>query len=469
MADSKASDHVKPCDIAKSEAHNRRDEDYLNAINKDKIYIRMDLTHKNKSYVSPLMNGVDLQTYYDQIKVMVKEKTGRAMQEKDVVVKKKNGKEGIRKGSSPIRESVVNITADTTMEQLQLYCERVKSRWGISAIQIYIHRDEGHYENPEDPSSWEPNYHAHILWDWMDHSTGKSWKLNAQDMSELQDMVAETLLMERGTSKSETNLEHLERNDYIIHKQENKKRLLEEEKAKSIAEKEAAETLAEKARAEKESAEYDKAIAIAEKNVIENAIVRVKSEKISAERDRDRVIAEKKDFEKERDQTEIIINQNLEKHESLKIKHGELVEKYNGLVDRYNGTLQNLNSWRGANDWQQYLVGYFGKAMYENDQTVKYAVDSLISYANNDDGRGGHQDFLHDDQSTAIKMVMMNFSPNDKSVWQKIGAWLLHLAKEFGHLSANAVRRIADELTSVADGRYDWRIDRFMRSNGMSR
>ena len=36
MVDSKASDHVKPCDIAKSEAHNRRDEEYLNAINKDK-------------------------------------------------------------------------------------------------------------------------------------------------------------------------------------------------------------------------------------------------------------------------------------------------------------------------------------------------------------------------------------------------------------------------------------------------
>ena len=102
MADSKASDHVKPCDIAKSEAHNRRDEEYLNAINKDNIYIRMDLTHNNESYVSPLMDGIDLQTYYDQIKAMVKEKTGRAMQEKDVVIKKKNGKEGIRKGSSPI-------------------------------------------------------------------------------------------------------------------------------------------------------------------------------------------------------------------------------------------------------------------------------------------------------------------------------------------------------------------------------
>lgn len=469
MADSKASDHVKPCDIAKSEAHNRRDEEYLNAINKDKIYIRMDLTHKNEYYVSPLMNGVDLQTYYDQIKVMVKEKTGRAMQEKDVVIKKKNGKEGIRKGSSPIRESVVNITADTTMEQLQRYCERVKSRWGITAIQIYIHRDEGHYENPEDPSSWEPNYHAHILWDWMDHSTGKSWKLNAQDMSELQDMVAETLQMERGISKSETNLEHLERNDYIIHKQENKKRMLEDDNAKALAEKELAETLAKKAQAERESAEHDKAIAVAEKNVIDNAIVRAKSEKISAERDRDKVMAEKKEFEMERDQTEAIIVQNLEKYESLKTKHSELVEKYNGLVSRYNNSLDDLQTWRSARDWQQYLIDYLDKVMYENDQTVKYAVDSLISYANNNDGRGGHQDFLHDDQSTAIKMVMTNFSPNDKSVWMKIAAWLLHLAKSIGHLGEQAVRLIAKDLNAVAEGRYDWRIERFMRNNGMTR
>ena len=79
-----------------------------------------------------------------------------------------------------------------------------------------------------------------------------------------------------------------------------------------------------------------------------------------------------------------------------------------------------LNSWRGANDWQQYLVDYFGKAMYENDQTVKYAVDSLISYANNDDGRGGHQDFLHDDQSTAIKMVNINRFLHTKFTEQRI-------------------------------------------------
>ena len=68
----------------------------------------------------------------------------------------------------------------------------------------------------------------------MNHSTGKSWKLNGKDMSDMQTLVAETLNMERGISKDETGLEHLERNDYIIQKQMEK--LKDVENAKQIAE-----------------------------------------------------------------------------------------------------------------------------------------------------------------------------------------------------------------------------------------
>jgi len=58
----------------------------------------------------------------------------------------------------------------------------------------------------------------------MNHETGKSFKLGKKDMEELQDMAAETLEMERGKRKSETGAEHLERNDYIIQKQEEEKK-----------------------------------------------------------------------------------------------------------------------------------------------------------------------------------------------------------------------------------------------------
>ena len=220
----KASDHVKPCNIEQSERHNRRDAEYIASLNPRTLYVRTELSHNNESYVVPDLKGVTLQQHYDAIKAMVKQKTGRAMQEKKVTVIGKNGKPKERNGSSPIRESVVNIKPDTTMADLQKYTEKVCQRWGVRAIQIHIHKDEGHYTNPDDPATWKPNLHAHIIWDWMNHETGKSFKLGKKDMEELQDMAAETLEMERGKRKSETGAEHLERNDYIIQKQEEEKK-----------------------------------------------------------------------------------------------------------------------------------------------------------------------------------------------------------------------------------------------------
>ena len=186
----KASDHIKPCNIEQSERHNRRDADYIASLNPRILYVRTDLSHNNESYVAPDMKGISLQQHYDAIKVLVKQKTGRKMQEKKVPYVAKSGKTKERNGSSPIRESVVNIKPDTTMDDLQKYTERVHERWGVRAIQIHIHRDEGHFENPDDPTTWKPNLHAHIIWDWMNHETGKSFKLDKKDMEQLQDMAA---------------------------------------------------------------------------------------------------------------------------------------------------------------------------------------------------------------------------------------------------------------------------------------
>ena len=225
----KASEHIKPCNIAQCERHNRRDEDYIKSLYPARLYIRLELTHNNECYVAPGMEGVTLQHHYDYLKALVKEKTGRAMQEKDVEYKDKNGKTRVRKGSSPIRKGVVNIKPDTEMDDLLNYVNQVHEKWGIRAIQIHMHRDEGHYENPDDKSTWKPNLHAHIIWDWIDHQTGKSFKLKAEDMSQIQDMVAETLEMERGKRKEETGAVHLERADFILTNQRNQSAELDNE------------------------------------------------------------------------------------------------------------------------------------------------------------------------------------------------------------------------------------------------
>ena len=220
--------HIKPCNIGQSEAHNQRTKAYLDHVNAEKLYIRKDLTPENQSWASELQGDMPLQQYYDAIGRLVKEKTGRAMQTKERErVNKKTGKVTKIAGCTPLREGVVVCKADTTMEQLRHFADLCRQCFGITVIQIHIHRDEGHYLDPNDGSTWKPNYHAHIIWDWMNHETGKSYKLDNEDISLIQDMAAESLGMECGVSKLETDKRHLERNDYIVAKQ---KRELEESK-----------------------------------------------------------------------------------------------------------------------------------------------------------------------------------------------------------------------------------------------
>ena len=226
----KSSIHIKPCNIKSSEAHNRRTTEYMRNIGESRIYIVSELSADNEQWVNPDFGNSNLQTHYDNIKRMVKEKTGRAMQEKERERKGKNGKIIKVAGCSPIREGVLLIKADTTLADVKKFGEECQRRWGITPLQIFLHKDEGHWlsgqPDAEDKESFQvgerwfkPNYHAHIVFDWMNHDTGKSQKLNDDDMMEMQTLASDILSMQRGQSKSETGKEHLERNDFIIEKQ----------------------------------------------------------------------------------------------------------------------------------------------------------------------------------------------------------------------------------------------------------
>ena len=237
----KSSIHIKPCNIASSEAHNRRTDEYIRNIGVSKIYVVSELSADNEQWINPNFGTPELRTHYDNIKQMVKEKTGRAMQEKERERKGKNGKIIKVAGCSPIREGVLLIRADTTLADVREFGEECQRRWGITPLQIFLHKDEGHWlgEKPdaEDKESFQvgekwfkPNYHAHIVFDWMNHDTGKSRKLNDEDMAKMQTLASDILMMERGQSKNVTGKEHLERNDFIIEKQKAELQRIEETK-----------------------------------------------------------------------------------------------------------------------------------------------------------------------------------------------------------------------------------------------
>ena len=199
-------------------------------IGESKIYLVPQLVADNEHWINPRFGDYDLQTHYDNIKQMVKAKTGRTMQEKERERKTKSGKIVKVAGCSPIREGVLLIKPNTTLEDVRRFGEECQQCWGITPLQIFLHKDEGHWLSgepaPDDKESFQiggrcfkPNYHAHIVFDWMDHETGKSRKLNDDDMTQMQTLASEILSMERGQSKTVTGKEHLERNDFIIEKQ----------------------------------------------------------------------------------------------------------------------------------------------------------------------------------------------------------------------------------------------------------
>lgn len=116
-----------------------------------------------------------------------KAKTGRKMQAK----------------ATPIREAVVVIEDTTTMDDLKKLAKRFNDRFGIDVFQIAIHKDEG-YKKSKD--GIKLNLHAHLVADWTDHQSGKSLKLNRNDMAEMQTICAEVLGMERGKSSEKQHL-----------------------------------------------------------------------------------------------------------------------------------------------------------------------------------------------------------------------------------------------------------------------
>lgn len=190
--------HIKPCNTGSAEAHNRRDKAYLerlDASGKKTYDIFRDETHLNRSWVSPDYQGRTLPEIMENLRREVKEKTGRAMQDK----------------ATPIREGVCPILPTTQLSDFGPVVAWYKAH-GAAVIRIDLHHDEGHSDAVT--GERKHNHHAHVIVDYIDHTTGRSVKLTKEDISELQDVLAAALHMERGTSKAETGAEHLAAQEY---------------------------------------------------------------------------------------------------------------------------------------------------------------------------------------------------------------------------------------------------------------
>ena len=197
--------HIQACKTASSEIHNLRE--------KDLSYVRDELSHLNESVIyeriTPALSRIE-DTYTKA--------TGQKMQP----------------SASPLKEAVLVIREDTTMEGVKHFGELCQKEFGITPIQYHIHKDEGHYDSIT--NEWKPNLHAHIVFDFtcyehrmvektaksngktiknesgnpekkMVDNYGKSIKLSKSDMSRMQDLAAIATGMERGVASNKIHLD----------------------------------------------------------------------------------------------------------------------------------------------------------------------------------------------------------------------------------------------------------------------
>ena len=157
-----------------SEEHNKRTK-------------KLDYVHHERSSMNDYWQSDSQEARLAFVTANAKAKTGRKMQAK----------------ATPIREAVVVIEDTTTMDDLKKLAKRFNDRFGIDVFQIAIHKDEGYSKGKD---GLKLNLHAHLVADWTDHQSGKSLKLNRNDMSEMQTICAEVLGMERGKSSEKQHL-----------------------------------------------------------------------------------------------------------------------------------------------------------------------------------------------------------------------------------------------------------------------
>ena len=158
----------------------KNSSEYHNQRVKPLDYVRTDLAENNASKIVDTISN-----RLEEIKEKYHKSVGQKMQKK----------------ATPIREGVVVIEEETSLDDLQKFADRCEEEFGIKAFQFYIHKDEGHWKEKK----WKPNLHAHIVFDWTDEK-GKSRKLNPKDMARMQTILAESLGMARGISSDRKHL-----------------------------------------------------------------------------------------------------------------------------------------------------------------------------------------------------------------------------------------------------------------------
>ena len=169
------------------------------------------------------------------------------------------------------------------------------------------------------------------------------------------------------------------------------------------------------------------------------------SEKKKAEAERDDAIAQSRSLAFERDKA---VSQLNSQNENVQLRINSAVRLANEEKDK------TINRLQGELNLRKQILAILANMLYAASDVFKRAIDAIIAY-----GTEKYKSIFGNDEAADIKNVMQSYG-NTKEQQQAIGTWLCDYADSRQTFDEIKHRQTYKEVADVADGKYDWKIQR---------
>ena len=208
----------------------------------------------------------------------------------------------------------------------------------------------------------------------------------------------------------------------------------------------------ENAKLKAENERMKKAFAEAVKDKAEERTKALVAEKQKAETERDRALVQNRSLAIERDKA---VRQLQEQKDGERQRISQAVSQATAEKDK---TIRLLQSTLKAS---RHILSLFADMLYKASEVFRCAIDAIIHF-----GTEQHKSFFAPSEAADIKSVMQEYGKTTEQQ-NAVGAWLCDYAESRQPFDEIKHRHTLKEVGDVADGKYDWNIERNQRGRSI--
>ena len=118
-----------------------------------------------------------------------------------------------------------------------------------------------------------------------------------------------------------------------------------------------------------------------------------------------------------------------------------------------------IRVWQNAWKTNREVLNILADMLYAASEVFKRAIDAIIHY-----GTEKYKSIFGNDEAADIKSVMQDYGKSMKQQ-HAIGSWLCDYAESRQPFDETKHRQTYKEVTDVANGAYDWKIEHKQENN----